>query len=135
MKTVITAAHLITPSEWIEPPAIVIEDGHIAAVGSLDSVQPPAGAHQVKFPGLVLAPGFIDLHVHGGAGHDVMEPDTAARAAFERHMARHGVTSYLPTTVTAPSDRILAAIEGLGGSTAPRRADQGPAFPLGLPLA
>jgi N-acetylglucosamine-6-phosphate deacetylase len=134
MKTIITAAHLMTPSEWIESPVVVVEDGRIAAVGSVDSIQPPAGARQVRFPGLVLAPGFIDIHVHGGAGHDVMQPDAAARAAFEGHMARHGVTSYLPTTVTAPMDRILAAVECLGKSMTARGADNNRAFPLGIHL-
>jgi N-acetylglucosamine-6-phosphate deacetylase len=134
MKTVVTAAHLITPSEWIESPAVVIEDRHIAAVGSAEAIQTPAGARHVRFPGLVLAPGFIDLHVHGGAGHDVMKPDTAALAVFERHMASHGVTSYLPTTVTAPVDRILAALEYLAAPMAARSGDKNRAFPLGVHL-
>jgi N-acetylglucosamine-6-phosphate deacetylase len=134
MKTVITAAHLITPSERIKSPAVVIEDRHIDAVGSLDSVQPPVGSRQVRLPGLILAPGFIDLHVHGGAGHDVMEPDTAALAVFERHLARHGVTSYLPTTVTVPAQRLVAALNYLGQSMAARGAAKDRALPLGIHL-
>lgn len=134
MKTVITAAHLITPTEWIESPVVVIEDGRITAVGSRDSIAAPAGARQIDLPGLILAPGFIDIHVHGGAGHDVMEPDSAALAAMERHMANHGVTSYLPTTVTAPMDRTLAALEHLGKSIAKRGPEKNRAFPLGIHL-
>lgn len=134
MKTVITAAHLITPSEWIESPAVVIEDHHIAAVGSRDSIQLPIGAREFRFPGLVLAPGFIDLHVHGGAGHDVMEPEAATLAAFERQMASHGVTSYLPTTITAPADQVLAALKQLGKSMAARVAAKDRASPLGIHL-
>src|SRR5262245_20907611 len=100
MKTVITAGHLFTPAEWIESPVVVIEDDRIAALGSRDAIEAPADARRIDLPGLVLAPGLIDIHVHGGAGHDVMEADANGLAAMERTMANHGVTSYLPTTVT-----------------------------------
>ena len=133
MKTVITAGHLVTPTEWIEAPIVLIQDGHVAAVGSRTSMELPAGTHR-DFPGLVLAPGFIDIHIHGGAGHDVMEADTAALSAIERHMASHGVTSYLPTTVTAPQDRILKALEHLGRSIVARRTQPQGARPLGIHL-
>jgi N-acetylglucosamine-6-phosphate deacetylase len=65
----------------------------------------------VDFPGGILAPGFIDLHIHGGAGHDVMEAGVDALAPVERLLARHGVSSYFPTTVTAPLDATLSALE------------------------
>jgi len=75
----------------------------------------------------------MDIHIHGGAGHDVMEADPAALPAIERHMVKHGVTSYLPTTVTAPEASILAALERLGkaiaGDPVPGRAR-----PLGIHL-
>lgn len=134
MKTVITAAHLITPMEWIGSPVVVIEDQRIVAVGARDAIEPPAGARQISFPGMILAPGFIDIHVHGGAGHDVMEADGTGLAAMERHMAKHGVTGYLPTTVTAPLDRTLAALEHLGKSIAMPSRDGHRASPLGIHL-
>jgi N-acetylglucosamine-6-phosphate deacetylase len=133
MKTVITAEHLITPTERIEAPVVLIEDGRVAAVGSRASMEIPAGTRQ-DFPGLILAPGFIDIHIHGGAGHDVMEADTAALSAIGRHMIQHGVTSYLPTTVTAPQDRILKALEHLGRSIATRGTQPQGALPLGIHL-
>jgi N-acetylglucosamine-6-phosphate deacetylase len=114
MKTVLTAARLLTPLECVESPVVVIDDGHITAAGPRQAITAPAGARQADFPGLILAPGLIDIHVHGGGGHDVMSRDPSALAAIERHMAKHGVTGYLPTTVTAPLDRTLAALEHLG---------------------
>ena len=60
-----------------------------------------------------LAPGLIDMHIHGGAGRDVMEADASALPAVETLLAAHGVTSYFPTTVTAPLDKTLAALERL----------------------
>jgi N-acetylglucosamine-6-phosphate deacetylase len=76
----------------------------------------PQNCRVVDFADAVLAPGFIDIHIHGGAGHDVMEPDPAALPAVERLLARHGVSSYLPTTVTAPIDPTLAALEHLANA-------------------
>lgn len=121
MKTAITAAHLITPEEWIDSPVVVVEDGYIAAVANRGALEIPAGARHIDLPGLILAPGLIDIHIHGGAGHDVMETNDAALAAIESHMVMTGVTSYLPTTVTAPEDTILSALEHLGTAVkAPR---------------
>jgi N-acetylglucosamine-6-phosphate deacetylase len=134
MKTVITAALVLTPTEWIESPVVVIEDRCIVAIGPRDLVEAPAGARRLDLAGLILAPGFVDIHVHGGAGHDVMEADGTSLAAIERHMADHGVTSYLPTTVTAPMDRTLAALERLGKAVARRDEADGSARPLGIHL-
>src|SRR5690348_9999601 len=116
MQLALTAATLFTPLEEIREPLLLIEDGRIAAVTSRRHAAVPAGVRLVDFPGLVLAPGFIDIHIHGGAGHDVMRTDAGALAAMERHLARHGVTSYLPTTVTAPLDATLESLDKLAGA-------------------
>ena len=133
MKTVITAARLVTPQERIESPRVIVEDGRIAALDSREALPAPTGARELDFSGLILAPGFIDIHVHGGAGHDVMEPDDGALAAIERHMVRHGVTSYLATTVTAPREKIIRALEHLSQS-AKNRDDGERACMLGIHL-
>jgi N-acetylglucosamine-6-phosphate deacetylase len=78
MPTVITAAHLVTPIEWIEAPVVVVEDGRITALWSRNSAEIPAG-RLLNFPDLVLAPGFIDIHIHGGAGRDAMEANEAVQ--------------------------------------------------------
>jgi N-acetylglucosamine-6-phosphate deacetylase len=59
-----------------------------------------------------VLPGFIDLHVHGGAGRDVMEGGTALRSIARVH-ARHGTTSLLATTMTAPMADIDQALEAV----------------------
>lgn len=134
MKTVITAARLFTPLECIESPIVIVEDGRILNVGSRQGTEIPQDARHLDFPDAVLVPGFIDLHIHGGAGHDVMETDSSALAAIECHMARHGVTSYLPTTVTAPEDRILRALEFLGERISRQDYCDGGARPTGIHL-
>ena len=61
----------------------------------------------------LILPGFIDVHVHGGGGRDTMEGGDAARAIARLHV-RHGTTSLLATTMTAPMDEIRAALAALG---------------------
>jgi N-acetylglucosamine-6-phosphate deacetylase len=133
MPTVITAARLVTPVEWIESPVVVVEDGRITALRSRNSAEIPVG-RLLNFPDLILAPGFIDIHIHGGAGRDAMEADESALAQIEHQLAKHGVTAYLPTTVTAPHEKILEALNGLGKSIAKPNRTHGRAVPLGIHL-
>ncbi|HEX7959107.1 MAG TPA: N-acetylglucosamine-6-phosphate deacetylase [Terriglobales bacterium] len=132
-KTAITAGTLLTPLERIDCPLVLIEDGKITAVSSRNESELPLNARHIDYPELVLAPGLIDIHIHGGSGHDVMEADDAALAAIEAGMARHGVTSYLPTTVTAPEDGILRALQHLGKSIS-RNGRTKRSRPLGIHL-
>ncbi len=70
----------------------------------------------------VMAPGYIDLHIHGSAGYDVMDDTAEALPAIERLLARHGVTSYFPTTVTAPMDTTLRALDRLADAIEKRES-------------
>jgi N-acetylglucosamine-6-phosphate deacetylase len=133
MKTVITAARLFAPEETIDHPVLVVEEGKIVALGSREQLAMPSGARHHDFPGKILAPGFIDIHIHGGSGYDVMEPSPSALAAIENGMAKHGVTSYLPTTVTAPLSDTLQALEHLGKAIK-TAGTPGRARPLGIHL-
>jgi N-acetylglucosamine-6-phosphate deacetylase len=133
MSTIITASRLVTPVEWIESPVVVVEDGHITALQSRDASEIPAG-RLLDFPGLILAPGFIDIHIHGGAGRDAMEASESALAQIEFQLVKHGVTAYLPTTVTAPHERILETLDGLGKLIAMANSKPGRATPLGIHL-
>jgi N-acetylglucosamine-6-phosphate deacetylase len=133
MQTIITAGRLITPEKWIESPVVVVDEGTIVDVQSRSSMEVPAGARALDFPDLILAPGFIDIHIHGGAGHDVMESDESGLARFEAQLVKHGVTAYLPTTVTAPENRILQALESLG-KAARSGGSRGRANSLGIHL-
>jgi len=133
MSTVITAARLVTPLEWIESPVIVVEDGHITELQSRSSAEIPA-RRRLDFPDLTLAPGFIDIHIHGGAGRDAMEASESALAQIELQLVKHGVTAYLPTTVTALNETILGALDGLGKSIAMANRNPGRAAPLGIHL-
>ncbi len=65
--------------------------------------------------GCVVLPGFVDVHIHGSAGVDVMDASRAGLARLSRFLARHGVTGFLPTTITAPQEALLAAVEAVAG--------------------
>ena len=77
---------------------VSIENGRIAAV-DLDTAAASDGP--------ILAPGFVDLHVHGWGGYDAMG-DSAALDGMARALLRRGVTSFLPTAVTAPLPELVA---------------------------
>ena len=134
MKTVITAALLLTPVEAIDHPRLLIEDERIMAYGPRESLASPSRATTYDFPRHIIAPGFIDIHIHGGSGRDVMEVDDSALAAIERGMFKHGVTGYLPTTVTAPLPETLRSLEHLGKAVRSLNGSPGRARPLGIHL-
>ena len=136
MATILLARQLFTPVDVIEDAAVAIEDGCIIAVGIRTALEIPANARVLDFGDSILAPGLIDIHVHGGAGHDVMEGSDDSLAAIERLMTKHGVTSYCPTTVTAPVDDTLHALDALGAAVkrAGSKTDGTRARPLGLHL-
>jgi N-acetylglucosamine-6-phosphate deacetylase len=69
----------------------------------------------------LILPGFIDLHVHGGGGHDIMEGGDAAAQVAQRH-ASHGTTALLATTMTAPTSDLETAFAGLKSACASRGA-------------
>jgi N-acetylglucosamine-6-phosphate deacetylase len=102
------------PTGSLEDAVVLIEDGRILRVGKRDAVEIPANAERHDFPDSVIAPGFIDIHIHGGAGHDVMEASDSGLEKISRHLAKTGVTSFCPTTVTASTDATLKAVEHLG---------------------
>ena len=85
----------------VAPGRVVVDDGWIAAVDIDDGAPSPAGSDA----GPLIAPGFVDLHVHGFGGNDAM----AGRDALDgmaRALLRRGVTSFLPTAVTAPLEAL-----------------------------
>jgi N-acetylglucosamine-6-phosphate deacetylase len=128
----ITAARLFTPVEDIRRPWLLLDDGRIHEVASLESKAMPKTARRLDFGDAILSPGLVDIHNHGAAGHDVMESSTDSLPRIERLLARHGVTSYLPTTVTAPLDATLAALERLAQAIEQPHRDSHRARPVGI---
>lgn len=93
--------------------AVLVRDGRIVMAGAADEVTPAAkpGALRIDAQGKYIAPGYVDIHVHGGAGADFMDgTDEAFETVLACH-ARHGTTSLTPTTTVARHDQILTVLE------------------------
>jgi len=132
----------LTPTDAVEHPLVLVEQGRVLEISARSSRQVPAGVSISDFGDGVMAPGYVDLHLHGSAGYDVMDDSAEALPAIEQLLARHGVTSYFPTTVTTPMDAILRALERLADAIEQRErqherkdaAGKIRALPLGIHL-
>jgi N-acetylglucosamine-6-phosphate deacetylase len=137
MRT-LTAARLWNGKELLDNPLLEIEDGFIHSISSRAARDLPAGTQSSvsDFPGATLAPAFFDVHIHGAAGHDVMEATPEALATMGRFLASRGTGSFLATTVTAPLDMTLRALEGLAKliDHLGQIEGQGVARPIGIHL-
>lgn len=109
----IIAGTIYTPAEEIQNGVILIEGHRIAKVGPREQVKIPQGAAVIDYQDRTIVPGFIDIHIHGAVGYDLMEASPEAVAAVGKYLARHGTTSYAATTVAASLDRTLNAAKGL----------------------
>src|SRR5206468_6778016 len=67
----------------------------------------PVGAQEIRATDKTAVPGFIDVHIHGAGGHDVMEGTNAALRCITRKVSEYGTTSLVATTVTASTDQTL----------------------------
>ncbi|HEV3220822.1 MAG TPA: N-acetylglucosamine-6-phosphate deacetylase [Candidatus Acidoferrales bacterium] len=107
------AGRAFTPHQEIEDAVVVVEGGTITAVGTRKDVAVPEGARMVEAPDATLVPGFVDVHVHGAGGQDVMAGTAEALETVAETLARGGTTSFLATTVTAAPERLLASAQGI----------------------
>ena len=109
--TLIHASRALTPTTEIPDAGILIRDGVIETVGPRAGMSLPAGALEVRALDKTAAPGFIDIHIHGAGGHDVMKADKAGLGAVTKKVAEFGTTSLLATTVTASPEDTCHAVE------------------------
>jgi N-acetylglucosamine-6-phosphate deacetylase len=116
MLTALLNARVLTPDEELAGATVVVRDSRIEAVGA--GLSPPAGARTIDLAGLILAPGFIDIHVHGGGGFSLITEDPEEIRSYARWVVSRGVTGFLVTLVgaTLPQmERWLAAVVAAGG--------------------
>jgi N-acetylglucosamine-6-phosphate deacetylase len=97
----IHADRALTPFEEIHDAVIVIRGAKIIAVGPRGNVAMPRGAREMAGNGGTVVPGFVDVHIHGAGGHDVMEGTPQALEIIAATVAKYGTTSLVATTVTA----------------------------------
>ena len=107
---ILSNARLIFPDGIRDGLELVVEDEKIA------EIRERSAAESIDLDGNYLAPGFIDLHIHGAAGRDTMEASAEAFQAICDYHATGGTTSLLLTTITAPIDRITDVLRAVRDS-------------------
>ncbi len=115
---------------WPDPPirADVLIDSHIRRISASITAEP--GWDVIDLEGRHLAPGFIDVQINGGFGHDLTS-DPGSIPVLARHLPAHGVTAFLPTIITSPASSVAAALAIVRG---PASRSSGAAAVLGLHL-
>lgn len=121
---------IITPDGPIQNGAVLISDGIITQVAPSSALQPPPGAAILPADGLILAPGYIDLQLNGAFGYDFTD-DPSSIWHVASLLPRYGVTSFLPTIITAPPETTAHAQAVLAQGPPPNFRG---ATPLGLHL-
>ncbi|HYL62363.1 MAG TPA: amidohydrolase family protein, partial [Candidatus Methylomirabilis sp.] len=111
--TLLHVGRVITPLAEIPDAALLLRDEIIEAVGPRDAIRLPAGAQEISATGKTAVPGFIDVHIHGAGGHDVMEGDAKTLGTVAKTIAQRGTTSFLATTITASPEATCRSVEGI----------------------
>jgi N-acetylglucosamine-6-phosphate deacetylase len=109
----VRAARILTPAEEIRDGALLIEDGRVLEAGPREGLSLSPSASEIDLGNHFIIPGFVDLHIHGAGGHDVMEASSEALAAITRMAARNGTTTMLATTVTASAEETQRSLAGI----------------------
>ena len=110
---VIHAGRAFTPFEEISDAVIVVQGSKISAVGQRGKVDLPRGVRELNASGRTVVPGFVDVHIHGAGGHDVMEGTREALEIISATVAAHGTTSLVATTVTASEKETRDSVAGI----------------------
>ena len=101
-------ARIITPYRIIPQGTVLISDGVITAVAEGNLVA--ADAIEIDAKGKFVAPGFIDIHVHGGGGHDFMDGSEGAFLKIAETHVKYGTTAMLPTTLTSEKEGLMETL-------------------------
>ncbi|HKG15790.1 MAG TPA: hypothetical protein VKB12_20885, partial [Pyrinomonadaceae bacterium] len=118
---VLRGARVVTPSRVLERADVYVEGGRITRVSRAETDDAARGAHVPgadahDLSGLTLYPGFVDVHIHGSVGVDLMEADAQDLHRVARFLAASGVTTWVPTLVPGPVEeyrRAVGAVEEL----------------------
>ncbi len=101
-RLIITNCRLFDAPGETQTTSILIENGTITQIGQIN---PPTGCKRLDAKGRTVAPGFIDVHIQGAGGADVLDASPEALKAISQTCARFGTTSFLATTVFKPEQK------------------------------
>ena len=110
-RLIFSGMNLFINNKWEKDQAVIVEHGRITAIVDKHMVTHHLPAMEHEYPAdHYLVPGFIDMHIHGAGGFDVMDGTVEALEHISNTLAQEGVTGFLATTMTADSARIEAAL-------------------------
>jgi N-acetylglucosamine-6-phosphate deacetylase len=113
MVSTIMARRLVSAGQTVEYPLVTIDSGRILSIESLTAADQLRAPATYSFPEATLAPSYVDVHIHGSAGHDVRVASPQAIDKIGAYLATRGVGAYLPTTVTSARDETVRSLAGL----------------------
>ena len=113
MKRIAITGNVILPDEVLAGGVVLVEGETIAGVFANDDALPGDDIEFRRYGDAWISPGLIDVHLHGAAGHEVMDASPEGLREIARHQAHCGVTGFMPATLTAPIDRICRAVRSI----------------------
>jgi N-acetylglucosamine-6-phosphate deacetylase len=111
--TLLHVGRAFTAGNELRDAGILIRDGVIESVGPRSGIELPQGAKETIATDKIASPGFVDVHIHGAGGRDVMEGTQEALDAVSSMVGSHGTTAFVATTVTADPNAICKSSEGI----------------------
>lgn len=103
----IKGGRVVTPAGVIENGAVLVRDGKILEVGDSAQVQAPEDAKVVDASGMIVGPGFVDLHIHGAGNIRLNSTESADFETMAKALYRYGVTYFLPTATAASFEELM----------------------------
>ena len=114
-RIIIMNGTIITPFHLVSAKAIIVEKGRIREIVNKEEISSATltGAKVIEGKDKFIVPGYIDIHVHGGGGSDVMDGDYEAINQIAIAHSHFGTTSFLPTTMTMSKDKIIRSLRSI----------------------
>jgi N-acetylglucosamine-6-phosphate deacetylase len=116
-------ARIVLTNQLIERGSLLVQEGLIVGIFPEEATPAIADAAKYDLAGAALFPGFIDLHIHGAAGVDTMNANSADLLRVSRYLATQGVTAWLPTLVPASTEQYERAISSIAALMEKERVD------------
>lgn len=116
MPIILTGGTILTPDQTLTGHSLIIDGEKIADIAER-LPDDPTENEIIDANGFFIVPGFIDVHVHGAVGFDTMDATSEAIHAMGDYFARHGVTAFLPTTVTASKKDTESAVRAVANTS------------------
>ncbi|RZK41785.1 MAG: N-acetylglucosamine-6-phosphate deacetylase [Pedobacter sp.] len=109
MRIKIYNGNVITPYRVIKNATVLINNSKIELISEADVEAPDY--QEIDAKGNYISPGFIDIHIHGGGGHDFMDGTEEAYLEIAEIHARYGTTAMAPTTLTCAKEDLLKSVD------------------------